>query len=340
MPLEEPLFSELIQRLDGERGMRRKVSLLVGSWSLLRKLSPEQRESVALAVGNRWAWRNIESLFGHAGELSNSQRQVKDFFDSMGRTDPGKLQEVSSEIRQEGFRAAAKHVLGAVEEVLGDDEPRLDQEPVDPVGGETEVGASPAQEREGAVDVQQEVPSDIEVRPGEPEPLEPPPKKPAERLTVEPPVAELEPDPEPKPLESEPQGPAVEPAPEEDQPFEYRQQDVVALSAIESLRALRRLANGQVSPTRSGRAAMIDSLASGWAARRALTSIIRSHSVADLDEALALIRRLPGATQQTWCLGDLIQYWNLDEGGRRRVLAAAPTEADRRRLKGRTRRAV
>ena len=66
--------------------------------------------------------------------------------------------------------------------------------------------------------------------------------------------------------------------------------------------------------------------------------MIRSHSATDLEEALGLIRRLPGATDQLWCLGDLIQYWDLDDEARRRVVDAAPTEPGKRRLARRAER--
>ena len=104
MALEEPLFSELLQRLHGEKGMRRKVRLLAGSWSLLHKLSPQQREHLGLAIGNRWAWRNIESLFGNPARLSENQREVKEFFDSMRETDPEDLRQIASRLTLNGNR--------------------------------------------------------------------------------------------------------------------------------------------------------------------------------------------------------------------------------------------
>ena len=76
----------------------------------------------------------------------------------------------------------------------------------------------------------------------------------------------------------------------------------------------------------------LDSLGGGWAARRALSALIRERVLTDLDEALELIGHLDGDAARGWCLGDLLHSWPLDGGERRRVLAAAPSPAWRRRL--------
>ena len=325
MPLEEPLFSELLQRLDGESGMRRKVRLLAGSWSLLRELSAEQRQQLALAVGNRWAWRNIETLFGNSRQLSDNQREVKEFFESMRETDPRELRTIGREIKDGNFATVQSRVMGALEEALEEEIDSEDNlpEPVEPVP----EPSRPAPEEPG------ERPS---VAPTPAEPEESPIAQPAvARPEERDPTPELEPKPQPEPADITFEQNLVE-----DAPFYDNRRDATALSGVDSLRLLRRLSSGQISSTRAGRAAMVGSLASGWAARRAVSSIIRSHSVADVDEALALIRRLPTATQQTWCLGDLVQHWDLDDDARGRVLAAAPTESVRSRLALRARLAV
>ena len=54
---------------------------------------------------------------------------------------------------------------------------------------------------------------------------------------------------------------------------------------------------------------------------------------------LSLVRGLPTAGQQTWCLGDLLQSWQLDDEAREEILAAAPTPSARRRLARRVARA-
>jgi hypothetical protein len=320
MSLAEPQLQHLLKRLEAESGMRRKVRLLAGSWSVLQELSPQQRERVALAVGNQWAWRNIEGLFGNPKELSANERQVKDFFESLRFRDPAELRRVGREVREGEFGGARSRVMDALEDAL-EEETDAEDESQAPVEAVPEPRPpAPAAPPEAPAPV-------IEVEASEPEPPEPELEQ------------EVEPEPKPEP-EQEPEDSVVELTPVEDTPFVGYQEEAAVLSAVESLRVLRRLSDGRVSSTPAGRAAMVGGLGSGWAARRAVTAIIRSHSVDDLGEALALIRGLPTAAQQIWCLGDLVQFWDLDDDERSRVLAAAPTESARRRLAHRERLAV
>ena len=332
MSLAEPQLQHLLKRLEAESGMRRKVRVLAGSWSVLQELSPEQRERVALAVGNRWAWRNIDRLFGNPLEMSDNQREVKSFFDSFRDTDPAELRRVGREIREGEFGGARSRVMDALEDAL-EEETEVEDESQAPVEAVPEP-RPPAPAAPAVVETASTVAAESSRSEPEPEPeIEPEPEA----------KPELEPEPELKPEPEREHDPAdfdVEPTPVEDTPFEGYQEEAAVLSAVEALRVLRRLSSGRVSSTPAGRAAMVGSLGSGWAARRAVTSIIRSHSADDLDEALALIRRLPTATQQTWCLGDLVQFWDLDDDERSRVLAAAPTESARNRLAHRARLAV
>ena len=63
--------------------------------------------------------------------------------------------------------------------------------------------------------------------------------------------------------------------------------------------------------------------------------MIRTRSLDGVDEALGLVQHLVRPGQQTWCLADLIEYWELDAQDLDRVLQAAPTEVARRRLRRR-----
>ena len=86
---------------------------------------------------------------------------------------------------------------------------------------------------------------------------------------------------------------------------------------------------------RSGRAQLLARLGPGWAARRALSELIRGQAVDDLDEALQLAGDLLSDVQNAWCLGDLVQHWALDETELERVLQAARNPAAASRLRGR-----
>lgn len=432
MDAQEVQLEQLIRRLEAERGMARKVRLLVGSWPLLFELSPQERERVALAVGSRWALRNLEGMFGRAGAPSDSQLKVKAIFESLRGADPEQLRKLGKEIKNGGFAGAQSRLLGTLEDALEGkiaaeddsqrpgpvlidaaetfepgtsptrpavapppppawlpaslleqlDEPdqpdQLDDgDPTQPAAAKAEV-AEPGESAEPAVDPErpevegteptrtmpessdEEAASAFHARSGEPGEvfgpggLEPELDEPTELAGVAPPTPEpAEPaataatpaaDTSRHELEPGPAESAAEPARHEETPQEApadrRRRDATTLSPVESLRALRRLSSGETASSRAGRAALVGSLGSGWAARRAVSSIIRLRSATDLEEALALIRRLPTATQRTWCLGDLLQHWQLDEDARERVLAAAPTEAAKGRLARRAAPAV
>lgn len=114
-----------------------------------------------------------------------------------------------------------------------------------------------------------------------------------------------------------------------------------ALPAVERLRRLRRLHRdpGHIEALGpEGRAALRARMGDGWAARRCVSAMIRSGHLNGLDEAMALIESLHSPTAVTWCLADLIAAGGLDEPGLRRVLAAAPSPAARRRLERRAAR--
>jgi len=86
---------------------------------------------------------------------------------------------------------------------------------------------------------------------------------------------------------------------------------------------------------REGRRALVARLGGGWASRRALSRMIQARALEDLDEALALLAAVDSPVARIWCLGDLLDGWPLAAGEIERVLAAAPSEAARRRLERR-----
>ena len=389
MSLQDVQLEQLIRHLEAERGMVRKVRLLAGSWPLLRQLSPQQRERVALALGSRWALRNLEGMFGQPEKMSASQLQVKAIFERLRDADPDQLRRLGNDMKKGGVAGVRSRLLDALGEALeeriaAEDEsqhpetaepsisakppaaippppqppsqwlpPKLLEEPdeldePDEVEGPTRPPAAKTETIQLALDSKRPAGAASEAERSEPQLEEsselltlprPAPHRPrAEPTGTAAAEAGHHPELEPEPLPS-----AVEPAELEEAPGDRRRRDTSTLSAVESLRALRRLSRGETAVSHGGqasRAALVGSLGPGWAARRAVSSMIRSRLAADLDEALALIRRLPSASQQTWCLGDLLQHWQLDAAALARVLGAAPTEAARSRLARRAARAV
>ena len=341
MSLQDVQLEQLIRHLEAERGMVRKVRLLAGSWPLLRQLSPQQRERVALALGSRWALRNLEGMFGQPEEMSASQLQVKAIFERIRDADPDQLRRLGNDMKKGGVAGVRSRLLDALGEAL---EERIAAEPSISAKLPAAIPPPPPSETiQLEIDSKRPAGAASEAKRSEPQLEESselltghrPRAEPASAAAAE---AGHHPELEPEPLPS-----AVEPAELEEAPGDRRRRDTSTLSAVESLRALRRLSRGEAAVSHGGqasRAALVGSLGPGWAARRAVSSMIRSRFAADLDEALALIRRLPTASQQTWCLGDLLQHWQLDAAALARVLGAAPTEAARSRLARRAARAV
>jgi len=60
--------------------------------------------------------------------------------------------------------------------------------------------------------------------------------------------------------------------------------------------------------------------------------MISGDGLDDVGEALQLIEGLARLGQRTWCLADLIERGGLDADALARVIAAAPSDASRRRL--------
>ena len=55
--------------------------------------------------------------------------------------------------------------------------------------------------------------------------------------------------------------------------------------------------------------------------------MIREGALEGLDEALELATLLESDVQRAWCLGDLVQHWQLDNEQLNRVLDAAPQQS-------------
>lgn len=132
--------------------------------------------------------------------------------------------------------------------------------------------------------------------------------------------------------------PAATPSPARPEPPTTAAADATPLSARDRLRTLRALQGDPAAARalgREGRRALVARLGGGWASRRALSRMIEARALEDLDEALALLAAVDSPVAKTWCLRDLLEAWPLAPGEVERVLAAAPSEAARRRLERR-----
>lgn len=324
-------LEELLGALSHERGLAGRLRVLGQSWSLLRSLSPGEREKVALRVGSSWAWKRVEKAFLNGGELSENERLVGRVFEQMGDSDPKELRNLARMVKA-GDRGGAQDLLmikltDALETAADEEEQRLEV-----ISDFTQAPSEPA---EAELDVE----SNSDAAAAEPRSAAPPESafEVAPEVEVEPAVAvEAAPAPAAAPR------PSVETAPPSTAPSVPRSvteldsaPSISSLGGLERLQALRSLERDPrpgIDLGQTGRAELVESLGGGWASRRALSRLIRERSLDDVDEAIALIQRLERSGQQTWCLADLLHHWELGPEEIERVLALAPTAAAHRRL--------
>jgi hypothetical protein len=348
-----------------ERSPREKLSLIARSWRLLQGLTQEERERVALAFGSEWLWKRLERLFLADGKLLAWEVGVKRVLERAGGADPADLRAAAASLRARDLRGLPDILLDTLREAL-EGEAALRERGAGGAVARAQVEIVP----EPGEDAAWPGGDEPEARPVEaqaPRPVEPAGPRPVEARAARPPEP---PRPEPlppledgaapgarapesaPPSEAPPCTPAVAVPPRRDghvaaarelEPEPAALPAAVSsaspgLAAGERLARLRALRADPACAARLGpeeRLALLDALGPGWASRRALSILLCSRAVSGLDEALALVARLPSAAQRVWCLADLLACWDLDDAGRKRVLDAAPGSAARRRLAGR-----
>jgi len=331
-------LESLLRALARERSLRGRLRVLGRAWTLLRSLSPAEREQVAMRLGSRWAWRRVEKAFLADGELDESERLVGQAFERLGRADPRELRDMARAIRRGDVGGAHDSLLltltEALEEEAGDAETRESEPEPEPPAAEPDPEPPAAPRSTTATEVVDSaagVLASVRARATEPSASGPRvPEAAGTRSAPAPPPARA-------PVSTAP--PSTPPEPRVPPPAEPP--DIPTLPSpgagsggrrLRVLRDLQRQEQPGADLGRTGRAALLDSLGGGWASRRALSRMIAARSLDGADEALDLIGRLLRPAQQAWCLADLLAHWELAPDEVERVLAAAPSDAARRRL--------
>ena len=333
-------LKQLLGELESARGLRGRLRILARSFDLLRSLDRADRERVALRVGSDWAWKQIERAFMRDGRLSEGERVIQQAFETIGSADPAELREAARRIRArdtEGLEQAAVRTLERIleeDDELGADPAETEREPlpgIDPAGGEAPHDLEAAIET--VSHASEELGQGAEPAPPGPEGVTPPPppaKRPPLPSPALPPIPTLTPIPPIPPL-----GPAaLEPSPEA-----TTGPPGPPSAGVERLRALRLLSSAGSARElgRDGRREFVAGLGGSWATRRAISAMIESGALDDLDEVLSLLDLLDRDSRKTWCLIDLIVRGGLDLAERARVLEAAPNLVARRRIERRLR---
>ena len=338
-------LDEFLQELSARRGVHRKIMLVTRYWRQIQGLPADEQRQVALALGSKAAWNRLEKLFAKDGTLSDGELAVKRTLDRVGRADPDGLRKLASNARSGNYGDLSRDLVdlvveavdeeadysaetgGASEDTAIDDEaaPLHAAEPIDEpaatdeaVSGEEAPDERPAAEG-GRAD---EIPDVVEA----PHAAAVATRSPPLRETV----AEAAAPPSEVIAESAP--------PPSDSGAGTGAAGFPATSAAEKLGLLRELRDDPgfgARLGRSGRAQLLARLSPGWAARRALSELIRGGAIDGLDEALRLTGALHSDVQKAWCLGDLVQHWPLDETALERILRVAPSPAAISRLRRR-----
>jgi hypothetical protein len=350
--LPEVNFEEFLRQLAAQRGTTGKLRFAARFADKLRRLPDSERRRVALALGSEAAWNQLERLFLRDLTLSGEEQMVQQALDRLGSSDPAELRRWAQVLRGGDPRKVGELVATAVQAALeqtSDETAPAGEEGGSrlssaPTGEEGERRWSSAPTGEEGERRWSSAPAaeEAESRPAPPAPAPAPPSPgpsvaappdtdigTADRVTE----AVISPaDPRrfhgpPHPLPSHRFGPP---------PF-GRPAGVAASQSLRELRELHRNPAGVAALGADGRAELVARLGSGWASRRAVSAMIRSGAVAGVDEALQLIAGLDTPARRNWCLGVLLDSFELTEGERERVLEAVPSAAARRRLAARSR---
>jgi hypothetical protein len=323
-------FEEFLRQLAAQRGTTGKLRLAARYWRQVKSLSAAERERVALALGSQVAWKQLERLFLRDGTLSEDERAVQEALDRLGDADPDELRRWAAQLRHTDRRRVSDLVATAVQAALEQEAEEIGRATPAPGGAGNEPATDSVTPPEKAA-------------PGSAAAPAPAPPASALAPSIRSPIAE---DPAPAPAAPNP-APAASTSPASRRPAwgsplpdpipaTFRRDGPRAsLSAVQRLRELRELREnpaGVAALGAAGRAELVANLGPGWAARRAVSELIRGGVVTGVDESLGLIAQLDTPVRQSWCLGVLIDHVRLSAAERERVLEAAPTAAARRRL--------
>ncbi len=351
-------LDEFLHELSARRGLHRKIGLVGRYWRQVQALPADKQQQVALALGSKAAWNRLEKLFAKDGTLSDGKLAVKRALDRVGRAEPDELRDLASKVRSGNYADVSRELVEVVGEALDEEadsdeiagageEAAIDDETEPPDAGEANgepavddaeafheapPDSAPASAADPADD---DAPHVVEAPVAAAAAVSSPPLPEVVAAPTLPPPPEVVAAPTPSPTPEVVADPTPPPPEAVAAPDTTRAPTLTAAEKLGLLRTLRADPGYGARLGRSGRAQLLARLGSGWATRRALSELIRGQAVEDLDEALRLTGHLHSEVQKTWCLGDLVQYWALDEPELERVLRAARSPATSARLRRR-----
>jgi hypothetical protein len=351
-------FTELLRELRSA-GPVDRVRLLAKSLAALRGLSPWDRKVLLRMAGFEGAEVLVERL---AREDEATARRLRGLLKELeGR--PEELERTMRALADPARRGEAlDQLLAVLDEGFEEPEPETPPPAVpEPPGAplpepppvpERPISLAPPGPLPPRAKASRQAPRATarpEPAPQPPTKAAPPPRAPSSQASppqaTPEPVLEPAPAPSPKappepvvlaapPPPRRPAAPATPPdRPEESVPEGDGSGAGSVLGRLLELR--RRIAAGEAPDAATLRRAFDRDLPFPWARRRALQAWLEAAPPADLDESLALIDELGTPSARAWCLGALAGRGNWSDAEWRRIVAAAPTPAARRRLERR-----
>jgi hypothetical protein len=303
------------------------------AWRSLRRLRPEERQVLATQVGLEGAEEILEGL--GRGEKRLAPALVLRALEKARKADPSQLRGLVKGLKDRDTRGAIlQKWIDSVSDSLGGEEEQ-EEASGESAGSPAEPEKAPAippvearqprrKEEAEAVRVipEKEAPVSIVPEPVAvpvPEPRAKPVHRPPERAQpkrVPPPV------PVPVPL------PRRRPSPTAAKPA-ARVAPVPAVSSApgggladrlhrtEGLMARFRVLRSGLERNGGSRlgdvAQLLDAFPAGWARRRALAALLRHHIPGNLEQALAFIDEQESSAARRWCLGTLLDHWELSK---------------------------
>ncbi len=345
-------LAELVEQLGRTYSPFERLKILGRGWILLRKMSSQERMTVAAQLGLDHADELVESIAARSG--TKASPALLAMIESAQTKGSAHLPQLVADLRDPSRRAARlreglREGMKTAESALAGETPEVPWLPpgaVAPASEPRQPKPSPAPAAQPApAATRQVVPpaSAVASPPAPPAPAAAPQRQQA------PPAAAPAPVPEPPRTASPPQPKAAEaprprPAPSRPPapPAERDQTSgdgalagrLAAAPALTSrFRLLRRhLGEAKTMPT-AGLRSMLEDFPDGWARRRALLELLRGGVPASFRDALGLVEALAADRDRLWCLGALAERRGIPEGDREALLAlAGSSPVARRRL--------
>jgi hypothetical protein len=339
---------ELVDQLGRTYSPFERLKILGRAWALLRKMTPEQRMTVAAQLGLDHADEVVEVIAKRSGQQASPA--LISMIEKAQMKGTPHLPELIADLRDpKRRRERLQQGALAVETALaGEAVPEVPWLPpaAAPAGPPEAPRPAPAPSAPPVPKpVQaQPVPSPLPAPVAQPAPA--PPALPVAQdsatasVTPSPPAASA-PAPQLKREESAP-APAVllsVTPPAQRVELERDSALVARLGTTPALTARFRLLRQNPDETKrmsaAGLGSLLEIFPDGWARRRALLELLRAGVPAALDDVFALIETLGSDRDRLWCLGVLADSREIPELDREAFLAAASSPAARRRLERR-----